>query len=123
MNVIFDPRMTELFDSWSHVTFVDRIFICGFIPLVLLAFHLATRSRWELLPAAVLILASLMFYVSWGWSILLILLVSMGSNYWGRHVMLSLPEKDVRRTRALAGIVAGNLAALFFFKYFNLFAS
>jgi hypothetical protein len=43
--------------AWSHVTFVDRIFIFGFLPAAVLTFWLATRSSKGLLPPAVLIAA------------------------------------------------------------------
>src|SRR5262249_34121899 len=116
------PFFADVASYWSSVTFVDRAFIFGFVPAALIAFYLATKSRWQLLPGAVLISASLIFYVSWSAKFLLILLLSMGFNFFGRAWMASRDEKEARLRRGiLAVIVIGNLSALFFFKYFDFF--
>jgi alginate O-acetyltransferase complex protein AlgI len=108
--------------SWSHVTFVDRIFIFGFLPVTVFAFWLATRSANGLLPPAVLIGASLTFYASWGVTFLTILSLSMAFNYLTRLTMLAISENNASaRKWTLFAIVSGNLAALFAFKYFDLF--
>jgi alginate O-acetyltransferase complex protein AlgI len=107
---------------WSQVTFVDRIFIFGFVPLTVGLFWLGTQARWQLMPAIILILASLSFYVSWSVKFLLILLLSMIFNFCARAWMTSRDEKEVRLRKAiLTIIITGNLSALFFFKYFNFF--
>ena len=80
--------MLEQLQTWSHVTFVDRVFIFGFVPLALLAFGLAIRGRRNEWPALVLIIASLTFYASWGVNFLLILSMSMLLNYCARQFML-----------------------------------
>jgi alginate O-acetyltransferase complex protein AlgI len=112
----------DIAGAWSQVTFVDRIFIFGFVPLTVGLFWLATRARWQLMPAIILILASLSFYVSWSVKFLLILLLSMIFNFCGRAWMTSRNEKEVRfRKATLAIIITGNLSALVLFKYFNFF--
>ena len=114
--------LTDVAKAWSQVTFVDRIFIFGFVPLVVALYWLANRTRWQPLPALVLIFASLIFYASWSAKFLIILLLSMAFNFSGRAWMASCNVKEVRRRKAiLVVIVVGNLSALFFFKYFNFF--
>jgi alginate O-acetyltransferase complex protein AlgI len=114
--------LADVASVWSHVTFVDRIFIFGFVPPAVGLFWLAIRTRLQRLPALVLIFVSLIFYASWSAKFLLILLLSMAFNFSGRAWMASCNEKEVGRRRAiLVIIVVGNLSALFFFKYFNFF--
>jgi hypothetical protein len=86
--------LAEIAAAWSQVTFVDRIFIFGFVPLTVGLFWLATRARWQLMPAIILILASLSFYVSWSVKFLLILLLSMIFNFCGRAWIPECPESD-----------------------------
>lgn len=75
------------------------------------------------MPPGVLIGASLTFYASWGTTFLSILFLSMTFNYLARLVMLAIGARDASgRKWTLFAIVSGNLAALFTFKYFNLFA-
>ena len=113
---------TDIIWAWSQVTFVDRIFIFVFVPLTVALFWLATRTRWQTLPAIILIFASLSFYASWSVKFLLILLLSMSFNFSGRAWMTSRSEKEVGIRKALLTmIIACNLSALFFFKYFNFF--
>jgi alginate O-acetyltransferase complex protein AlgI len=108
--------------GWSQVTFVDRIFIFGFVPLAFALFWLSTKTRWQLLPAIILISASLIFYASWSMKFLLILFLSMGLNFGGRTWMTSCNKQEVGLRKAiLAGIIVVNLSALCFFKYFNFF--
>lgn len=73
--------MTELLSDWSRVTFVDRVFIFGFIPATLTLFCLAILSRRPSLPALVLIVASLVFYASWGLKYFAVLTVSLTANF------------------------------------------
>jgi alginate O-acetyltransferase complex protein AlgI len=116
------PFVDDVAPVWSTVTFIDRIFIFGFVPATVVAFYLATRSRWQLLPVAVLICASLIFYATWSAKFLLLLLLSMGFNFSGRAWMASRNQKEVGFRKAiLAVIIVGNLSALFVFKYFNFF--
>ena len=72
--------LADVASGWSHVTFVDRIFIFGFVPPAVGLFWLAIRTRLQRLPALVLIFASLIFYASWSAKFLLILLLSMAFN-------------------------------------------
>jgi hypothetical protein len=88
-------------DVWSQVTFVDRIFMFGFVPLAVGLFWLATRARWQPMPAIIVIFTSLSFYVSWSVKFLLILLLSMIFNFYGRAWMTSCDEKEVRFRKAI----------------------
>jgi hypothetical protein len=55
----------DVASAWFQVTFVDRIFIFGFVPPAVALFWLATRTQRQPLPALALISASLIFYASW----------------------------------------------------------
>ncbi len=87
-----------------------------FFPLVCaLYFALPQRWRWALLLAA-----SVYFYMSWRAEYLPLLLLSTLIDYWAGLKMGAMPGQ-ARRKRYLVLSLAANLAILFVFKYFNFF--
>jgi D-alanyl-lipoteichoic acid acyltransferase DltB (MBOAT superfamily) len=94
--------------------FSSYAFLFQFLPAVALAFAVARRVSprcgiWALA------FASLIFYAAWKPVYLLLLLASIGFNFW-----LGLKMEDLRRRRSFGTFgVAANLAALCYFKYTN----
>src|SRR3954452_5164722 len=94
--------------------FSSYAFLFQFLPATALAF--AAARRWSpRCGVLVLACASLIFYGAWKPVYLLLLLGSIGCNFW-----LGLQMEDPRRRRAIGTLgVALNLAALCYFKYTN----
>jgi len=94
--------------------FSSYAFLFQFLPAVALAF--AAARRWS--PRCgilVLAFASLIFYGAWKPVYLLLLLASIGGNFW-----LGLRMEDASRRRRMGTLgVVFNLALLAFFKYTN----
>src|SRR3954453_7996102 len=94
--------------------FSSYAFLFQFLPAVALGF--AAARRWT--PRCgilVLAFASLIFYGAWKPVYLLLLLASIGLNFW-----LGLKMEDLARRRGIGTLgVALNLAALCYFKYTN----
>ena len=94
--------------------FSSYTFLFQFLPAVALAFAAARRHSPR---AGILVLAgaSLFFYGAWKPVYLLLLLASIGFNFW-----LGLRMEDPLRRRSIGTLgVALNLAALCYFKYTN----
>src|SRR3954451_20065495 len=94
--------------------FSSYAFLFQFLPAVVLAF--AAARRWS--PRCgilVLAFASLIFYGAWKPAYLLLLLASIGGNFW-----LGLRMEDASRRRRIGTLgVVLHLALLAFFKYTN----
>src|SRR3954449_621493 len=94
--------------------FSSYAFLFQFLPVVAIAF--AVARRWS--PRCgiwALALASLIFYGAWKPVYLLVLLGSIGFNFW-----LGLKMEDPARRRSFGTLgVAANLALLCYFKYTN----
>ena len=110
---------------WSSVTFVDPIFLCFFVPFVVLGFVVLTRVARRSFVLAFLVAASLFFYSSWGLTFLVIFSLSMSCNFSGRQLMLYFEESKQSglKKAVLIAIVAGNICALGYFKYRAFFAT
>jgi alginate O-acetyltransferase complex protein AlgI len=94
--------------------FSSYAFLFQFLPAVALAFAAARRysPRCGIL---VLLFASLIFYAAWKPVYLLLLVASIGFNFW-----LGLKMEDPLRRRGIGTLgVTLNLAALCYFKYTN----
>src|SRR3954452_9491957 len=94
--------------------FSSYAFLFQFLPAVALAFAVARRvsARCGIWALA---FASLIFYGAWKPVYLLLLLASIGFNFW-----LGLKMEDLARRRTFGALgVALNLAALCYFKYTN----
>ena len=91
--------------------FNSYFFLFVFLPTTLAAFHLLRRESWTRALAAVSVL-SLIFYASWDWRYLALLVPSLIVNFW-------LGE-TIARTRSRLWLwtgVAANLAVIGWFKY------
>ena len=94
--------------------FSSYTFLFQFLPVVALAFAAARRHSPR---AGIMVLAgaSLFFYAAWKPAYLLVLVGSIGFNFW-----LGLKMEDPARRRRIGTLgVALNLAALCYFKYTN----
>ena len=102
------------------MVFSSLIFLFAFLPMVLLAYYFAPRS----FKNAVLFGASLIFY-SWGEpKYVLLMMVSIASAYGFGFFISRYRESDRKRAKCFTVLSASiNLGALFFFKYYNFFAS
>ncbi|NND69791.1 MAG: MBOAT family protein [Halioglobus sp.] len=95
--------------------FNSFIFLLVFLPLVLIAFYGARRFVSARASLAVLVLSSFIFYAYWEPVYLLLLLASIGLNYWlGQRLAAANPPRSL-----LVAGVAINLGLLGYFKYTN----
>jgi D-alanyl-lipoteichoic acid acyltransferase DltB (MBOAT superfamily) len=93
-----------------------RFFI--FLAIVLLLFYSAPRR----LRRYILLLASYVFYASWNYKFIALLLVLTAIDYTA-GIWLERVASPARRRLVLVGSLAANLAFLGFFKYFNFLAA
>jgi len=99
-------------------------FIFVFLPLTLLVFHFLGRRGLVTQALAFLIVASLVFYGWWEPRYLILILVSIAANFGLSEALLRTSrEKKRRRKWLMIAGVAGNLAALGWFKYADFFIS
>ena len=98
--------------------FTSWIFIFGFLPLALVGFWLTSRVGRS--PAAAwLVLVSLVFYGAWAPILILLLVCSILLNY-GLSIAIRAARPDpVLQTALLIAGLAGNLGALFYYKYLD----
>ena len=90
-----------------------------FLVTVFVLYWAVANQRWQ---NGVILIASLVFYGSWDWRYLLLLLLVAGTDFLVARRMTEVVSPA--RKRLLLGIsLATNLGALGFFKYFNFFAS
>jgi D-alanyl-lipoteichoic acid acyltransferase DltB (MBOAT superfamily) len=99
--------------------FTSPVFLFGFLPIVLLGFHVLRRFGRNILLVVWLLAASMVFYAWWSPSFLLLLIASMLANYYLGYAI----QRAEGRTRKLLFIIglAGNLALLAYFKYADFF--
>lgn len=90
-------------------------FLVFFATVVALYFLCPARWRW-----ALLLVASYYFYSQWGIKYALLIIVSTAIDYVAAAMMKGKKTKKERRPWLYASI-AGNLALLFFFKYYDWF--
>ena len=91
-------------------------FICVFLPITMLGFHLL--GRYGRRPViAWLAGMSVVFYAAWNKFYVLFLIGSILVNYLVAFAIGAAPEGSARRRRLLAFGVFLNLLALFYFKY------
>jgi D-alanyl-lipoteichoic acid acyltransferase DltB (MBOAT superfamily) len=105
------------------VLFNSGIFFI-FFALVYTAYLLLYRQlRWQNL---LLLIASYIFYGSWNWRFLTLIIISTLVDFFIGQAMVQTstdtPEGQIRRKRLLWLSVGINLGILGFYKYFNFFA-
>jgi alginate O-acetyltransferase complex protein AlgI len=91
-------------------------FIFLFLPVAILAFFIAAQFNYYLAVAA-LGIASLLFYGSWHYTDLYILLPSIAGNYLVGYWLAKITSRSKKTLLILA--IATNLAILGYFKYAN----
>ncbi|MEP5765003.1 MAG: MBOAT family protein [Halieaceae bacterium] len=97
--------------------FISHIYICLFLPLCLLVFHLLVRHNRPTLSVAWLVSASLFFYGWWNPQYLVLILTSVFFNY-GMGELMSRYQPRRRKDLLLIAIL-GNVGLLGYFKYAN----
>ena len=100
------------------MVFASPVFLCFFLPLVLLAYF-CSSARWK---NAVLLIASLIYY-AWGEGVYCLLLILPITVTWLASLQLQSTERADMRKRILIGAIAVDLAALVYFKYANFLAA
>jgi alginate O-acetyltransferase complex protein AlgI len=93
------------------VVFSSPLFLFGFLPVVFLVYF-ASPDRWR---NAILLIASLVFYIVSAGAFVLVLFFSIGANY-GLGRWLDVREGNGRKLAVLTAIAA-NMIPLFIFKY------
>jgi len=94
-------------------------FICLFLPLCLVVFHLLTRWAPANLALTWLVLASLFFYGWWNPAYLGLIASSVVFNFVMGRQLVNAPPRGKRGLLAIA--LCANLALLGYFKYANFF--
>jgi len=95
------------------MVFSNLTFVCLFLPITLALYF--SSPKW--LHNAVLVFASIVFYIWGGRLAIVLVLISIGVNFFlGQAIASAGPE---RRTRLIRGSVAGNLFVLIVFKYLD----
>lgn len=100
--------------------FNSVIFVTAFLPLALLGWFMLQKLENPLFAKIFLVGMSFWFYGYYNISYLWILLASLLFNYGVSALLQRCGDGRGRRYLALCGIF-GNLALLFYFKYFNFF--
>src|ERR1700760_298954 len=99
------------------MVFSDPVFILGFLPATLLAYHLI-RQLWNGTAAVgVLIAASMFFYAYWSVPFLFLLLGQIGVNY----LLAKGIQRETHAGKLFWLAVVFNLCLLGYFKYRNFF--
>ncbi|MFL6712735.1 MAG: MBOAT family O-acyltransferase [Sulfurifustis sp.] len=99
--------------------FSSLTFVLGFLPLALAIVLLGRRLYGPAGARLALAAVSLVFYGSWGWKVLPVLVLSAAVNY-GISLSLHRAASTARRRGLILGIAA-NIVALGVFKYNNFF--
>lgn len=100
------------------MTFISLEFLIFFLAVVGVYFFLPYRARILFLLAA-----SLFFYAYWNATYLILLIITVMTDYTASRLLAATPREKVRRRRLILGLsITTNLGILFTFKYFNFFA-
>ena len=99
--------------------FNSYVFLCVFLPLVLLVFWLLGRSSRRELSIAWLVASSLVFYGWWNPVYLSLIVASVTANFMFGRALVTTSGR--RRSALLTLGVCSNLGALGYFKYANFF--
>ncbi len=91
-------------------------FLIFFLIVILIYPWLTHRSQNRML-----LIASLIFYGSWDWRFLILLLISASTDYWAALRISAAKNPQARKLWLMASLIV-NLGILGFFKYFNFFA-
>ena len=100
------------------MTFIDPFFLLCFLPLTAVVFHLVGRRYGVTGALSIIMVASLLFYVTWGIPASALLVVSVIVNFIVGRSLLELPDNKIR-FRIIALVIGQiyNFGTLIFFKY------
>lgn len=103
--------------------FNSYIFILFFLPCTLIAYYLLNHIRRGIMANIVLVVMSLWFYAYFHVSYLAVIAGSILFNYLLSVLLLRCGSsgRSVLTGWILAGGILGNIAVIFYFKYFNFF--
>ncbi|MCP4652140.1 MAG: MBOAT family protein [Candidatus Omnitrophica bacterium] len=87
--------------------------------IIVYSLYLKSNHRWQ---NAILLVASYIFYGSWDWRFLSLIVLSTILDFYCGAKIYNSPQQSKRKTFLILSIF-GNLTILGFFKYFNFFAS
>jgi D-alanyl-lipoteichoic acid acyltransferase DltB (MBOAT superfamily) len=96
--------------------FNSFVFIFGFLPVALIGFYLASHAGRQV-AAMWLILASLVFYGWWNPAAVILLMISICTNYCIALLILRTEQRPRLQSWITAAGVSFNLGALFYYKY------
>lgn len=96
-------------------------FIVLFLPITLLGFFLISRLKGGLFAIFWLVVASLFFYGYWNPNYLILILSSIGFNYFIGSLLGKSAERSLREKGLLIFGIALNLALIGYYKYANFF--
>jgi alginate O-acetyltransferase complex protein AlgI len=96
--------------------FSSIVFIFGFLPIALIGFYVAAKAGRGV-AGAWLIAASLVFYGWWNPAAVILLLISVCTNYGVARVILRTEPRPTLQSWVTAAGVSFNLGALFYYKY------
>lgn len=97
--------------------FCDFIYFLALLPITVILYWMAINLKKTRVAISILILASVIFYITWNWKFFLLLLGSATTNFFiGRKLL----QKQKDHFWLLIGCLF-NLGLLGYFKYFNFF--
>lgn len=97
--------------------FCEPTYFLFLLPITVIVYWFFIHRRWFQLVVPILIVASVIFYVTWSWKFFLLLFASASFNFLvGRKLLNSIKGKFWLYLGVLS-----NLTLLGYFKYFNFF--
>jgi D-alanyl-lipoteichoic acid acyltransferase DltB (MBOAT superfamily) len=96
--------------------FNSYIFIFAFLPIALIGFHLLGRLGRRT-AAAWLVLISVIFYGWWNPQFVILLLGSVGFNYFSAERIAATEQRPTLQTAWLTAAIVANLGVLVYYKY------
>lgn len=104
------------------MVFSSYIFICAFLPIVIVGYYLLSKIKHDYWQKGFLVLASLFFYGYYNVKYLLLILVSIAVNYVIATCMQRVNESKFskRKTLLLLGVLF-NVGLIGYFKYYDFF--
>ncbi len=104
------------------MVFSSYIFICAFLPIVVVGYYLLSKLKSDFWQKGFLVLASLFFYGYYNVKYLLLILASIAVNYVIATCMQRVSENRLskRKTLLLFGVLF-NVGLIGYFKYYDFF--
>jgi alginate O-acetyltransferase complex protein AlgI len=113
---LINGRRTSRIEGFLSMSFVSTQFLV-FLAVVFILYHLSASIRLQNL---IILVASYVFYGSWDWRFLSLLLAISLANY-AAAILIERAKDPARRNAILWIAISISLLALAVFKYFNFF--